>query len=129
MKRNIIFSIILSIITLTFFSCGTGKNIDLSGVNANDTIFVSVNDTFKIELVSNPSTGYRWFYAENKAEKNVKLLDDKFIMPKGNLMGASGKQLFLFFAKKKGKTVVNLESRRGKGAPAKKYVAIVKIKK
>ena len=84
----------------------------------DDTITVILKDTVVVNLVSNPSTGYRWTYAENSAEKNVKFVSDVFSAPKTEMVGKAGTQTFSFLANKKGATIIEFNYARGTGTPA-----------
>ena len=71
-------------------------------VNATET--VNMGEGFRIELKSNPSTGFRWELLT--IPENVdSLSNDKygeFVGSNNNLMGAGGKQAYSFTATKAG---------------------------
>ncbi|MBN2893781.1 MAG: protease inhibitor I42 family protein [Bacteroidales bacterium] len=130
MNRKIIYFIIFAlIIGISVWSCNTNKHIDFSTIKADDTIKVVLKDTISIELVSNPSTGYKWKYTENESEKNIVFLENNYTAPEGNKIGAAGKQVFTFLAKKKGMTVIELKYARGNGEPAETHTVIVDVVK
>ncbi len=99
-KITLILSIIMAFL---FFSCGASKNIVLTSKQAQDSVVLSPRDSLSIELVSNASTGYHWTY---KTDKKLKFIESHYISPKTNLIGAAGKQVFIFKAKKKGSLIL-----------------------
>ncbi len=123
MKQFLLLSAFLT--TFVFFSCKTNKNISMTNINADDTITVKTKDTVSIILVSNASTGYKWYITENSNEKSLKFIEEIGIPPESKLIGAAGKQKFNFFAKKKGSYFVKLEYRRGNGEPAKTHTTLI----
>ncbi len=130
MKKNLLFlSSLLIMLSFSIIACKTGQKIDYSKMNFDEKIKVAKKDTFSIELVSNPSTGYRWKYVNANENKNIKFVEDKLIGPETNLIGAAGKQIFYFVAKKKGQAVVKLEYARGDQKVKKKHTVLVDVAK
>lgn len=128
--RNLFFIGLFLVITIGLFACKTGEKIDFSKVKADDTIKVAIKDTIVIDLVSNPSTGYKWKYEARENEKVVEFIDAKFIAPKDDgRVGVAGNQDIRFLAKKKGKTVIELKYARGSGTPSKTHTVIVEVVK
>jgi inhibitor of cysteine peptidase len=70
-------------------------------------IKVNVGDNFKIELKSNPTTGYQWQLAEPL--NNIELVSSRYIPPNTNLVGAGGKEIWIFKAIKVGKTHISFK--------------------
>lgn len=100
------------------------------GILANDdTIVVTLKDTFNIELVSNPSTGFKWNYETNKKNKKIKLIDDKFIAPETEMVGVAGKRIYTFSALKKGEFTLVFKYARGTQAPEKTHTVLLIVKK
>lgn len=75
---------------------------------SNATISTAVGKNFTIALDSNPSTGYQW-QVKNIDNSTTKLLNDQFVQPSSNLLGASGKQILAFQALKQGHTTIELQ--------------------
>ena len=68
-------------------------------------------DKFKIEVESNPSTGYRWhviFFNQDM----LKLISSEFVCELTNQIGGLRRELFNFEAKKKGRTSIKLVYKR-----------------
>ncbi|OGT45617.1 MAG: hypothetical protein A3E82_08970 [Gammaproteobacteria bacterium RIFCSPHIGHO2_12_FULL_38_11] len=65
-------------------------------------LHVKQNQTFQIELVSNPTTGYSWHWEATKFEENlVTLVSHKYIASTHKkLIGAPGREIWTFKAKK-----------------------------
>jgi inhibitor of cysteine peptidase len=80
----------------------------LAPAESNRTIEASINERFNITLASNPSTGYRW-HVSNIDETVAKLVDDNYIPPNSDLLGAGGIQVLTFEALKEGMTAIELE--------------------
>jgi len=75
-------------------------------------IRVKTGNNFKIELKSNPTTGYQWQLAKPLNKKIVDLVSSDYIPPKTNLVGAGNKEIWVFKAVKKGKTEILLKYAR-----------------
>lgn len=74
-----------------------------------NVIETKVGNKFKIELKSNPSTGYQW-QLEKPLDKNfVKLVSSNYFHSNTPLIGAGGKEVWVFKAIKKGETVISLK--------------------
>lgn len=72
---------------------------------------VKCGDKFKIEVESNPSTGYKWhvlFFNEDI----LKLTSSEFESKLTDQIGSSGRELFNFEAKKEGKTSIQIVCKR-----------------
>ena len=72
---------------------------------------VKCGDKFKIEVESNPSTGYKWHLLSFN-EDILKLVSSEFVSELTNHMGSSGREHFNFEAKKKGGTRIKIVYRR-----------------
>ena len=80
-----------------------------------------------ISLVSNASTGYKWHYDNNS--NIVKLIKTQVKAPKNkNMIGASGKQIFVFQAVKKGDDEIKLYYTRGTVDTAQVYTKQILVK-
>jgi inhibitor of cysteine peptidase len=129
MKPYISLFTLVLVVIISLSSCKTKENISTIDVKVNDTITVILKDTIVVDLVSNPSTGYRWTYTENSAEKNVKFVSDVFAAPKTEMVGKAGTQTFSFLANKKGATILEFNYARGTGTPANTYRVWVIVNK
>lgn len=72
-------------------------------------ISVNAGKNFMIELKSNPTTGYKWQLAEPLNERIVKLVSSDYLAPNTNLVGAGGKEIWIFKAVKKGEAKIILD--------------------
>ena len=88
---------------------------------------VKLNHKFKINLKSNPTTGYKWVVYYN--HKFLKLVGEKYIPDKPIFDGSGGHTIFIFKALKTGKTdiVLRYTGHTTKELPAKMVVYHVKI--
>lgn len=74
-------------------------------------LYVRCGDKFKIEVESNPSTGYKWhliFFNEDV----LKLISSEFVSKLTNQIGSSGIERFNFEAKKEGRTNIKIVYKR-----------------
>ncbi len=69
---------------------------------------VEVGDKIRVELCSNPTTGFQWYY-ETSTENVLKEEDHDFEEPIGGVPGAAGKEVWTFEAVKTGTTEVSME--------------------
>jgi len=105
----------------------------VSSATATPTTQVNINthlnDKFKINLVSNPSTAYSWILKYN--HKFLKLVSSKYTPSKTHLIGAPGVQHYIFKAIEKGNTTINLVYVKvfDMKHPGKKIIYHVKITK
>jgi len=74
----------------------------------SDEFEVEVGDKIRVELCSNPTTGFEWDY-EMTIENVVKEEDHDFEPPEGDVPGAAGIELWTFEAVEKGTTEVRME--------------------
>jgi len=107
----LLFSALLLIIT----ACKTNQYATkYATAPSTEELTTNVGDTLKIEIESNPTTGYSWeavYYTDNKV---LKFVEKKYNATNTNskLMGAGGKEVFIFVAKKAGTTNVAFEYKR-----------------
>lgn len=102
-----VFLILSFLISVILISCKTPENIVVKTNQHKDSIFIAKKDSLTLEFESNPTTGYKWFSDANLNTAKIELLSNNYIAPNTNLMGAKGKQVFIFKTKKKG--IVNLK--------------------
>ena len=76
--------------------------------NHSDEFEVEVGDKIRVELCSNPTTGFEWSY-EITIENVVKEEDHDFEPPEGDVPGAAGIEFWTFEAVEKGTTEVQME--------------------
>ena len=69
---------------------------------------VEVGDKIRVELCSNPTTGFQWDY-KTTIENVVKEEDHDFETPEGAVPGAAGIEFWTFEAVEKGTTEVRME--------------------
>ncbi|MDQ3966855.1 MAG: protease inhibitor I42 family protein [Thermoproteota archaeon] len=72
---------------------------------------VKCGDKFKIEVESNPSTGYKWHLLFSN-EDILRLISSEFVPKLTNQVGSSGIQRFNFEAIKEGRTSVKVVYKR-----------------
>lgn len=64
---------------------------------------------FKIVLESNPTTGYSWYWLNKKTVKNLDSIKHRFVeRSEEKKVGVPGKEIWIFYAKNKGKDSILL---------------------
>ena len=76
----------------------------------NQTIYLTKGNLIKIELSSNPSTGYNWF--ELWDHSKLSLYDHSYSSLFNGLMGAEGKDVWILEALDSGKASISFEYKR-----------------
>jgi inhibitor of cysteine peptidase len=131
---KIVSMIILAVFSLSMVSGAFATEYVTLNNNKNvkeKQLTVKVNETFKIKLESNPSTGYQWF-SEYDSEF-LKLIKSKYYPPEDTgetiAAGKPGTQKFVFKALKTGETDITMNYVRPweNGVPAEQIVYHVKI--
>lgn len=59
-------------------------------------IEAKVGQSFTLKLDSNPTTGYRWQLNGSLDEKVIKLLDSRYEVREGHLIGGGGEEIWTF---------------------------------
>jgi len=111
---------IIKILTVFLIAGITGcvqKNISFSipVISENEMkteLSIKKGDSFRIELESNPTTGYMWY--EKHDSQMISLIKSEFISssPEKKIVGNPGKQIFVFKAVEKGETVIEFVYKR-----------------
>ncbi len=65
-----------------------------------EPIPIASDTVFKVELSSNPTTGYYWYFEGLLDLRYVKMVSEEYVEPASNLVGAGGKQVFVFETQK-----------------------------
>jgi len=72
-------------------------------------IEAQAGQNFTIILKANATTGYQWKFAKPLDENLVQLISSKYLADKTKLVGAGGKQVWIFKALKAGQTTISLK--------------------
>lgn len=129
MKRLFFSSVILLSLTFLLFSCKTAETLATTSQSGDDTVIVSLKDTAFVEIVDNPSTGYKWSYDDNTVSKIISYEGDFYYNPKPQLIGSAGTRTFKFFAKKAGVTTIKLQKQRGTQTPIETKTILIVVEK
>ena len=85
------------------------RHYDLTDKDSGRTLHLDRGDTFTVQLVSNPTTGYQWQFGTPPYDETVMILrGDKYIRPQEQLAGAPGKRSLSFLAEGSGRTGLRL---------------------
>ena len=107
MFKKIVLAVILAFACLTSVYCLAEKDWKLT--NPNVPFNASVGKEFSLVLESNATTGYQWQLAKNLNKKFLKLVRNDYIASQSNLVGAGGKEIWIFKALKPGKTTIRFK--------------------
>jgi predicted secreted protein len=80
-----------------------------AGENTPELINAKTGTEFSLTLESNRTTGYRWLIDGTLDEKLVKIVQSNYVGPKGkpaDLIGAGGKEVWIFSTLAEGKTTI-----------------------
>ena len=70
---------------------------------------IAVNESFQVELVSNPTTGYAWKWTNKQSISIVDTFDHKFIPDSPDLIGGGGKEIWYFKGFKSGIDIIKMD--------------------
>jgi len=121
MKRTIFLVIAILMLLIPLTSC-TSKNItinvdvscdqfEIQSSKLGNEFEIEKGDSIKAKLCSNPSTGYSWDY-EIDDTSIMNFVSKEYLEPEGDLVGASGTDVYLFKALKPGTTQIRIEYKR-----------------
>lgn len=87
---------------------GDGDTTEVTFTEDGSRIDVAVGGEFVIVLESNPTTGFAWALAAELDAAVLELVDDVYVAPESDLVGAPGRQELTFRAVGDGSTFVQL---------------------
>lgn len=98
------------------FSCATNgskdKTINLDTVETEKTITLNADDQVKLELTTNPTTGYDWVTDEPE-DCSVKIVDKSNVKTTAEgVMGAPSKNVYVVKANQKGECTIRFDYKR-----------------
>ena len=112
MKFSVVKTLAAVMVSAVLCSCSglTGpRHYDLTDKDSGRTLHLDRGDTFSIQLVSNPTTGYLWQFGTPPYDESVMILrGDKYIQPQEQLCGAPGTRSLSFLAEGSGRTGLRL---------------------
>ena len=119
MKLRIMLVIAILAILLSSLSCINSRSINVEiscdqfsqNKNLRNEFQAGIGDKITITLCSNRTTGFQWGY-KTTVENVIKEEDHDFQEPKGNVVGAAGKEVWTFEAVGKGTTEIQMEYSR-----------------
>lgn len=100
--------------------------IVLDETDDGTTVEVEVNDTFKVVLKGNPTTGYSWTALISEEDAGIlRQVGEPTYIPDSDLTGAGGTYTFVFEAMAPGEAVLKLEyARPWESVPAEKTFTV-----
>ncbi len=98
-------------------SCQRGVNNKIDNIktdniisdNINADYEIGLNESFQLDLVSNPTTGYSWRWTNKQSVSIVDTFDYSFIPDSPILVGSGGKEIWKFKGIKSGVDSIKLE--------------------
>ena len=117
--RRIIILVLLLLSSYTFAETNDMTN----------TIQATIGKEFVITLDANATTGYQWQFAKPLDESILQLIRSEYLPDKTELVGAGGKQVWVFKALNAGKTAISFKYVRSweKNVPPVKEASFVVI--
>ena len=100
-------SVKILILSLILSTCSQKET--LKSIPMNTDYQIAVNESFQIELNSNPTTGYSWKWTNKDAVKIVETFDFQFKIDEPVLAGSGGKEIWKFKGLKSGTDTIRLE--------------------
>ncbi|HZK93014.1 MAG TPA: protease inhibitor I42 family protein [Prolixibacteraceae bacterium] len=70
---------------------------------------IAVNDSFQIELDSNPTTGFAWKWTNKESVSIVDSTGTEYIPDAPSLTGSGGKEIWKFTGMKSGTDTIKME--------------------
>ena len=70
---------------------------------------IAVNGSFKIELISNPTTGYMWAWTNKTAVTTLDTFNREYIPDTPDRVGSGGKEIWYFRGIKRGTDIIIME--------------------
>ena len=109
-----IFSILLILILFAASGCSTGGYAyNLTEKDTGSTLHLKYGQTLRVVLKSNPSTGYLWGQDGTPDSDIIRLFNSQFQKTdKTNVVGAPGKQEFIYKVVGYGETGIRLSLKR-----------------
>ncbi|MBU1726684.1 MAG: protease inhibitor I42 family protein [Candidatus Omnitrophica bacterium] len=108
MNKKLTVALILVLVCAVGAFCLTGRERDFS--DPNKPVKIKLGQEFSLILDSNATTGYQWQFAEPIFDKNIaEFVRSEYIIPKTKLVGAGGKEIWVFKALKAGKTTISFK--------------------
>jgi len=112
MKKPVLTVFVMTCLLILFMSHGCAQESVMKKkkvFSGSETPFaMKIDDEFVLTLESNPTTGYRWQFADKPDEKIVRFISSEYKAPETKLVGAGGNEVWTFKAAGKGKTTINL---------------------
>ncbi len=115
-----------------FQSCDSQKNVidNIPADKLDETFIISMGDTLKIKLKSNPSTGFTWSINNKIKPKVIKQLSREYVKNEktADMIGAGGFDIWKFLPVKTGEVFLHFIYSRenGKTNNEKYYKVVVK---
>ena len=101
-----------SVITLMMFiACSGEEQEPPTFTDTGDTVRMKVGQQFKIVLESNPTTGYKWQFAEAYDTTALRLVEYQYVAKPNpdKLVGRGGHEHWLFESLKDGPSTISLQ--------------------
>jgi len=113
MKSNLFIMCIVATLSLLLLACSSAqKEVSVDASYTGKEIEVAVGSSLIVTLESNPTTGFKWELTRGADDAVLELVDYKFEAPESTLIGAGGKEVWVFKALKKGRSIISMKYRR-----------------
>ena len=95
---------------LVLTACSTSaKQVSADDSSSGKQIDIAIGGTLTVTLDSNQTTGFSWELKEIGDTNILQKIDNKYVAPTSNLVGAGGKEVWNFKALKAGTTTLSMD--------------------
>ncbi len=113
-----------------FQSCDSQKNVidNIAEDKLDETFIISMSDTLKVKLKSNPTTGFTWSINNKIKPKVIKKISKEYVKNKetADMTGAGGFDIWKFIPVKTGEVFLHfIYSRENGKTDTEKYYKVV----
>jgi len=99
----------ITLLSLFLILATCSKNKKTNSDNMETDYEIEVNDSFQIELDSNPTTGFAWKWTNKESVSIVDSTGTEYIPDAPALTGSGGKEIWKFTGLKSGNDTIKLE--------------------
>lgn len=99
---------LIVVLVVILVACGDDDDVDQTFTSPEERFLVDPGDQFTVVLESNATTGFMWELSADIPREVVVLVQDMYIEPDTDLVGAPGRQELTFEATGEGSTFIQL---------------------
>ena len=112
MKARLILMCAMVACSMVLFACASQPSVTCV-YTSGEEVEITVGEPLRVELKSNPTTGFKWELVRITDEQVLQHVDNEYVPPEDSeTVGAAGKEVWNFKALKKGRSTVFMQYRR-----------------